>query len=876
MILEIRYRRDSKNDKKDERIEIYNYKNKEDFDKFQAKTEENEELIHCFDDPNEDIEVSTQRWLKIVKKLIKISFRKIRIRKNTLPPKLEKLFLEKERLKSRIAENENSNIANDQLKDELEKVNENIALICADKNKKLVDEYLGRNNDVIEGYNQAKIWVLKKKLCPKNTIETPAAKKDKNGELITDRVALENLYSETYISRLKPNQTAEGFENLYDAKEYLFNLQMKIAKENVSADWNLKNLNDALKKSKNGKARDEHGFIYELFKYGGNSLKVSLLQLFNLVKKTQTYPSILSPANISTFWKKKGDKSDLENDRGVFNVTKIRSIMDRMIYNDLYDIIDANMSCSNIGARKNRNINDHLFVINGVINDIIHSKNSSNIDIQIYDIAKCFDKLEYVNTAADLYSAGVQDDKFVTIANSNKNCKVAIKTPWGTKTQRTNITNTEMQGTVMAGLKCSVSIDMIGKECLQNIHPLLYTYKNTTSIPPLSLIDDIIAVSTCSPQSVLTNATIQAKIQGKRLELGHKKCFQMHIGKSCESCPLLNIHGKEMKKVESEKYLGQIITSNGRLESNINERFNKGLGIVNEILGMLKEVSFGYHFFTIAMLFRNSKLVNGMLYSIETLYGMTHDHIKKLEQCDHLFLRKVFNCISSTAIESFYLEANILPFRHIIIARRLMFYWSILQKSESELVRQVLRTQQLSPVKNDWTLQISADLDMCGITLTELEISQMTKYTFKRLVKTKITELARTYLTNLKQNHSKSAGLCSDYEKMQDYLDSDNISTEEKQLLFKFRTRTYPCKTNFKKQYEPDLSCFICLKEDTPEHLLNCKISEDIDRNGIEYSHIFGNIAQQTKVIKALKKITVKRDNLLNKSLFDGSQVHPQ
>ena len=32
----------------------------------------------------------------------------------------------------------------------------------------------------------------------------------------------------------------------------------------------------------------------------------------------------------------------------VFNVVKIRSILDKMIYNDFYDIIDSSMSCSNI------------------------------------------------------------------------------------------------------------------------------------------------------------------------------------------------------------------------------------------------------------------------------------------------------------------------------------------------------------------------------------------------------------------------------------------------------------------------------------------------------------------------------------------------
>ena len=291
LILEIDYKWAS-NDEKNERIEIFNYKNNEDFCFFQSLTKENDELEHCFDDPLEDIEVSSQRWLKIVKKLIKTSFSKIRIRKNKLPPKLEKLFLEKERIRSKIAENENFNNVDCSLLEELEQVNEDIAKICADKNKKLVDEYLGKKNDVIEEYGQAKTWALKKKLCPKNVFEAPAAKKDTNGKLVTDRIALEELYSETYKKRLQPNPSTEGLEDLYEAKEYLFRLQMKLAKSQVSADWSFNDLEKALKNCKNGKARDEHGFTYEIFKYGGSSLKVSMLQLFNLVKRKQAYPSI--------------------------------------------------------------------------------------------------------------------------------------------------------------------------------------------------------------------------------------------------------------------------------------------------------------------------------------------------------------------------------------------------------------------------------------------------------------------------------------------------------------------------------------------------------------------------------------------------------
>ena len=114
----------------------------------------------------------------------------------------------------------------------------------------------------------------------------------------------------------------------------------------------------------------------------------------------------------------------------MFNVVKLRTILDKLILNDKYDIIDGSMSCSNIGARKGRNIRDHLFVINGVLNEALQRKDK-NIDIQIVDIQKCFDKMSYKETANDIYNAGVKDDKFLLMAKSNEKCMVAVKTPWG-------------------------------------------------------------------------------------------------------------------------------------------------------------------------------------------------------------------------------------------------------------------------------------------------------------------------------------------------------------------------------------------------------------------------------------------------------------
>ena len=113
-----------------------------------------------------------------------------------------------------------------------------------------------------------------------------------------------------------------------------------------------------------------------------------------------------------------------------------------------------------------------------------------------------------------------------------------------------------MQGTVLAGLKCAISIDTIGKEALENEHDILYDYKNCVKIPPLGFVDDILTVSNCGGKSEKTNAVIQSKVENMQLELGHAKCFQMHVGKLNNACSKLFIHDKEMQKHKKKNIWG--------------------------------------------------------------------------------------------------------------------------------------------------------------------------------------------------------------------------------------------------------------------------------------------------------------------------------
>ena len=132
----------------------------------------------------------------------------------------------------------------------------------------------------------------------------------------------------------------------------------------------------------------------ELFMEGcaGEDLENALLLLFNGIKNNHELPDFMIKQNITTIFKNKGSRQDMENDRGIFILSALKKILDKLIYIDKFENIDKNMSCSNVGARRGRNIRDHLFIIYGIINSVVKGS-EPDIDIQIYDLVKAFDSL---------------------------------------------------------------------------------------------------------------------------------------------------------------------------------------------------------------------------------------------------------------------------------------------------------------------------------------------------------------------------------------------------------------------------------------------------------------------------------------------------
>ena len=111
-------------------------------------------------------------------------------------------------------------------------------------------------------------------------------------------------------------------------------------------------------------------------------------------------------------------------------------------------------------------------------------------------------------------------------------------------------------------------------------------YKKTARILPLAFVDDLNGISKCGNESLALNVFLTTQIELKKLKFhvpdksGKTKCHKMHIG----------------------------------------------------ILNILENVSFGPDYFQMAMLFRESMLINGIMTKSEIWYNLSKTEIDEFSK----------------------------------------------------------------------------------------------------------------------------------------------------------------------------------------------------------------------------------------------------
>ena len=466
--------------------------------------------------------------------------------------------------------------------------------------------------------------------------------------------------------------------------------------------------------------------------------------------------------------------------------------------------------------------------------------------------------------------------------------KLAIKTHEGLS-QRKTVENIICQGEPWGPIDCSLHIDGIGKLSLDpSLEP--YRYKDEVEIPALGWVDDVISVSESGHKTTRINSFINAQLATKKLRLGAKKCFVMHVGNRHEDYKNIElvIDGWSVKRVEnidtgeleledtyeedmkeishtnSENYLGQIISSDSKNTLNILKQRNKGIGIQNKIIHMLEKMPGGHFHFEIAIILRNSLLISSMLSNSEIWYGLTKKDTEMLEQVDEMWMRNLFECSRNVAKDLLYLELGVVPISYLIKARRQMYLHHILQQNEDTLLSRFFFAQLKSPTYNDWSSQVLQEQEELEICLDLEEIKDMSKTKFKSLLLSKIRKKAFQYLVEKKESRisDNSRGKKIKYMslEMAEYLSPEetDLSIDEKKWLLKCRIEDIDISENGNWN-NGTIICKYCHNEAfTQRHLLDCKYLQG--KNEIlsyipDYNDLFnGDMKEQIYISRLLKE----------------------
>ena len=185
-----------------------------------------------------------------------------------------------------------------------------------------------------------------------------------------------------------------------------------------------------------------------------------------------------------------------------------------------------------------------------------------------------------------------------------------------------------------------------------------------------------------------------------------------------------------------------------------------------------------------------------------------------------------------------------------------MYLWILLQKSLQELVKRVFLAQVEIKTKNSWVEKVKEDLLSVNINLSFKEISNLSKFQFKKIIHSKLSIASKECLRKQQNTHTKTKFL-QFQDKIKSYLISHKLTFIEKQTLYKLRCRVENVKNNYRALYH-DLKCVFCREENTidcVDHYLKCnylskhKLIGPKVRNA-SYSDLFNDIDLQIRFIK--------------------------
>ena len=519
-------------------------------------------------------------------------------------------------------------------------------------------------------------------------------------------------------------------------------------------------MNSAINCLKNRKSPGPDNIPPEVIKEGGYLLKRRLFQFITKIWEEEVIPQDLKDAVIVTIYKKKGDRADCGNSRGISLLSIVGKVITSIMLHRLHmNLTEDIIPDSQYGFRKDRSTTDAIFIARQIQEKCREER--KDLYMAFIDLSKAFDTVNREIMWLILEKFGVPQ-KFLTILRQFHDGMEARVRVGSALSESFPVAVGVKQGCVLAPTLFNLflaAVNLITHNVINeykgvqveyrldgnlfNLRRLqVHTKTTIRDITELQYADDLVLIANTPMdlQNGLDLLTTAYESIGLKVNINKTEILIQHTQDDPNiNHPRFHIDNEDLKVVENFPYLGSILSSSCSIDAEINARISKA----STAYGRLNQRVFSNHNLKVttkAAVYR-AVCLSTLMYGAET-WTLYQRHSRKLEAFHIQCLRRLLGLTWQDHVpyDTIYERTNTLSFASMFVKRQLTWVGHVIRMDEDRLPRQILYGQlhqgrrHPGGQKKRHKDQCKDILKQCQIPSTELETLANDRISWRRVM----------------------------------------------------------------------------------------------------------------------------------------------
>ena len=499
---------------------------------------------------------------------------------------------------------------------------------------------------------------------------------------------------------------------------------------------------------KNNKAAGPDGLPGEIFKYGGYAVTRCLYEFILEIWDSIIVPQQWVDPNIVTIYKRKGDKSDCSNYRGISLLSVAGKILARILLSRLLDsVTDIILPESQCGFRRDRSTIDMIFVAR-LLQEKCREQHK-DLYIAFIDLTKAFDTVNRDILWNILSKCGCPP-KFMAILKGFHTRMSASVVAAGLVSDPFEVNVGVKQGCVLAPAIFNIYLAAVTLLARYDVNiedgvPFRYrfdggmfnlrrlkavTKTRSATVFEMQYADDA-AIPTNSAAALQRNLTIMSNAYEKAgLLVNTRKTEVLYQPANLDDLAnefTFHVSNNELQNVDNFMYLGSILNTSCNLDQEIQYRIRQAttsFGKLRDRVFLNRDLSVE----TKVMVY-TSVCISTLLYGCEA-WTIYRSHIRSLESFHIRSLQKILGLTWADRVPHVLIlqTTKSSSIESLIIKRQLRWVGHVIRMPENRLPKQLLFGElteghrSVGGQKKRFKDHLNALLKKCNIPSAELEI----------------------------------------------------------------------------------------------------------------------------------------------------------